>query len=173
MSFVVERRCVFFFALFEGYCEQALQLSAKYRRHEKFIKIQIENLKQHQSALDYISKLKFEDAIESIRTYGKTLMKEQPKGTTQLLKELTPTPQQIGEQNLPESLINLFMNHPDELLDYLDYAVSVRKEAERSREKKQILRIHRKLIRIRQDPKMMNPLFSPSVCSLFAYSTFL
>ena len=108
-----------------GYFEQALQLSAKYRRHEKFVKIQIENLKQFQSALDYIEKLKFDDAIEVFRTYGKTLMKEEPKGTTQLLKQLKPTPQQISEQNLPESLINLFINHPDELLEYLDFAVNV------------------------------------------------
>lgn len=108
-----------------GYFEQALQLSAKYRRHEKFVKIQIENLKQFQSALDYIEKLKFDDAIEVFRTYGKTLMKEEPKGTTQLLKQLKPTPQEISEENLPESLINLFINHPDELLEYLDFAVNV------------------------------------------------
>ena len=103
-----------------------MQLSAKYRRHDKFIKIQIENLKEYQKALDYIEKLRFEDAIEAFRNYGKTLMKEEAPATTQLLKQLNPTPQQINEQNLPESLINLFMNHPDELLDYLDHTVKVR-----------------------------------------------
>lgn len=126
-------RCVFLidhhrsthFSLLQGYCEQALQLSAKYRRHDKYIKIQIENLKQFPKALNYIEQLNFDDAIEAFRTYGKTLMEEVPEETTKLLKRLNPTPQQISEQNLPESLINLFINHPDQLLDYLDYAAKV------------------------------------------------
>jgi len=69
--------------------------------------------------------LKFDDALQAFRNYGKTLIKEQPKLTTKLLKQLNPTPQQIEQEQLPESLINLFMNNPDELLDYLEYAVKV------------------------------------------------
>ena len=108
-----------------GYHEQALALCEKYRRHDKYIKIQTENLKEYQKALAYIEKLKFEDALQAFRNYGKSLMREEPKSTTQLLKQLRPTPQEIEQEQLPESLINLFMNHPDELLDYLDYAVKV------------------------------------------------
>jgi hypothetical protein len=110
---------------FLGYFEQALALSEKYRRHDKYMKIQIENLKQYQKALIYVEKLKFDDALDAFRNYGKTLMKEEARTTTRLMKQLNPTTQQIQQEQLPESLINLFMNHPDELLDYLDYAVRV------------------------------------------------
>jgi hypothetical protein len=108
------------------YFDEALALSMKYRRHDKYIKIQIENKKDFQKALAYIQTLKFDDALQAFRNYGKTLIQEQPKLTTQLLKQLNPTPQQIEQQQLPESLINLFLNNPDELLDYLEYAVKVK-----------------------------------------------
>lgn len=103
-----------------------MALSAKYRRHDKCIKIQIENKKDYNKALAYIQTLKFDDGLQAFRNYGKILIKEQPGLTTQLLKQLNPTPQQIEQEQLPESLINLFMNNPDELLDYLDYAVKVK-----------------------------------------------
>ena len=75
--------------------------------------------------MTYIQTLKFDDALQAFRNYGKTLIKEQPTSTTKLLKQLNPTPQQIEQEQLPQSLINLFMNNPDELLDYLEYAVKV------------------------------------------------
>ncbi|UJR32086.1 hypothetical protein I4U23_019554 [Adineta vaga] len=106
-----------------NYLDEALALSAKYRRHDKYIKIQCENKKDYDKALTYIQTLKFDDALQAFRNYGKTLIREQPKLTTKLLKQLNPTPQQIEQEQLPESLINLFMNNPDELLDYLEYAV--------------------------------------------------
>ncbi|CAF1239961.1 unnamed protein product [Adineta steineri] len=106
-----------------NYLDEALALSAKYRRHDKYIKIQCENKRDYDRALTYIQTLKFDDALQAFRNYGKTLIKQQPKLTTKLLKQLNPTPQQIEHEQLPESLINLFMNNPDELLDYLEYAV--------------------------------------------------
>ncbi|CAF1519724.1 unnamed protein product [Rotaria sp. Silwood1] len=106
-----------------NYFDEALALSAKYRRHDKYIKIQIENKKDYDKALTYIQTLKFDDALQAFRNYGKTLINEQSQLTTKLLKQLNPTPQQIEQEQLPESLINLFMNNPDELLDYLEYAV--------------------------------------------------
>ncbi|CAF1177545.1 unnamed protein product [Adineta steineri] len=106
-----------------NYLDEALALSAKYRRHDKYIKIQCENKRDYDRALTYIQTLKFDDALQAFRNYGKTLIKQQPKLTTKLLKQLNPTPQQIEQEQLPESLINLFMNNPDELLDYLEYAV--------------------------------------------------
>ncbi|CAF4538358.1 unnamed protein product, partial [Rotaria magnacalcarata] len=54
------------------YFEEALALSAKYHRHDKHIKIQIENKKDYNEALDYIQTLKFDDALQAFRNYGKT-----------------------------------------------------------------------------------------------------
>jgi hypothetical protein len=115
----------FLFLSVKDYYDEALALSAKYRRHDKYIKIQIENKKDYDQALTYIQTLKFDDALQAFRNHGKTLIKEQAQLTTKLLKQLNPTPQQIEQEQLPESLINLFMNNPDELLDYLKYAVKV------------------------------------------------
>lgn len=111
--------------ILSGYFDEALALSSRYRRHDKHIKIQIENKKDFKQALAYIEKLKFEDALQVFRTYGKSLIKDEPKLTTQLLKQLNPTPQQIEQEQLPESLISLFMNNPDELLDFLEHATQV------------------------------------------------
>ena len=108
-----------------GYFDEALALSSKYRRHEKHIKIQIENKKDFKQALAYIEKLKFDDGLQAFRTYGKSLIREEPKLTTQLLKQLNPTAQQIEQEQLPETLISLFMNNPDELLDFLEHATQV------------------------------------------------
>lgn len=102
-----------------------MALSSKYRRHDKHIKIQIENKKDYKQALQYIEKLKFDDALHAMRNYGKSLIKEEPKLTTQLLKQLNPTPQQIEQEQLPESLISLFINNPDELLEFLEHATQV------------------------------------------------
>lgn len=75
--------------------------------------------------MQYIEKLKFDDALQSMRNYGKSLIKEEPKLTTQLLKQLRPTSQQIEQEQLPESLISLFINNPDELLEFLEHATQV------------------------------------------------
>ncbi|CAF1539337.1 unnamed protein product, partial [Didymodactylos carnosus] len=107
-----------------GYFKQALALSEKYRRHHKYIKIQIENMKDYDQALKYIQTLKFQDALDVFKTYGKTLVDQRPDLTTKLLKQLNPTPQEIEEQKLPDSLIDIFMNHPNELLEYLEFATT-------------------------------------------------
>ena len=107
------------------YFDEALALSSKYRRHDKHIKIQIENKKDYKQALQYIEKLKFDDALQAMRNYGKSLIKEEPKLTTQLLKQLNPTHQQIEQEQLPESLISLFINNPDELLEFLEHTTQV------------------------------------------------
>ena len=112
--------------LVSGYAKEALALSKKYSRHDKHIKIQIENSEDYQEALNYIKTLNIDDAIEAIRRYGKTLMKGNPKGTTDLLKQLRPTDQQIEDEQLPQSFFNIFMNNSDELLDYLNHAIKVK-----------------------------------------------
>lgn len=43
-----------------GYCAHALALAEKHRKHEHYLKIQIEDIKDYQKALQYIGKLDFE-----------------------------------------------------------------------------------------------------------------
>ncbi|CAF5070201.1 unnamed protein product, partial [Rotaria sp. Silwood1] len=155
-----------------NYFDEALALSAKYRRHDKYIKIQIENKKDYDKALTYIQTLKFDDALQAFRNYGKTLINEQSQLTTKLLKQLNPTPQQIEQEQLPESLINLFMNNPDELLDYLEYAVKqypkehlsttvydtilelLLQKYNKTNDKKEIDRISHQILTLLQDSKV-------------------
>lgn len=106
-----------------GYFQQALALSKKAGCHDMWIRIQIENCNEYRKALEYISQLSFDDAISMIRAHGKFLMQQDPKATTKLLKELKPSNYDITQEDLPESLINLFMSHSDELLDYLNHWV--------------------------------------------------
>lgn len=51
-----------------GYCNHALALAEKHKKHEHYLKIQLEDIKDYQKALQYIGKLDFE-AVSFI--YGK------------------------------------------------------------------------------------------------------
>ena len=43
-----------------GYCKHALALAEKHEKHEHYLKIQLEDIKDYQKALAYIGKLEFE-----------------------------------------------------------------------------------------------------------------
>ncbi len=71
-----------------GYYKQALSLSEKNDKHDDYLKIQLENLKNYLEALDYIKKLDDEAAIENLKKYGKLMMKHIPDKTVELLKRI-------------------------------------------------------------------------------------
>jgi hypothetical protein len=53
-----------------GYHKHALSLAEKHNKHEWYLKIQLEDIRDYQAALTYIAGLDF-DAVSSV-VYGKT-----------------------------------------------------------------------------------------------------
>jgi vacuolar protein sorting-associated protein 11 len=71
-----------------GYYKQALQLCEKHDKHEDYLKIQLEHLKDYESALDYIKKLDDESVVINVKKYGKLLMLNIPDKTVEFLKNI-------------------------------------------------------------------------------------
>ena len=71
-----------------GYYKHALYLAETHHQHDWYLKIQLENIGDHQKALQYIGKLEFYEADRNVKKYGKLLMSEAPQQTTELLKRL-------------------------------------------------------------------------------------
>lgn len=68
--------------------EHALALAKRNEKHDSCISILTEDMNAFAEALDYISKLPFHDAEDSLKRYGNILMEKCPAETTELLKKL-------------------------------------------------------------------------------------
>ncbi|THV03182.1 hypothetical protein K435DRAFT_651795, partial [Dendrothele bispora CBS 962.96] len=71
-----------------GYFEHAGYLAKKYERHEEYLRIQIEDAEQYVDALAYLRDLGTEAAENNLARYGRALLANLPKETTQLLIDL-------------------------------------------------------------------------------------
>lgn len=71
-----------------GYFRHAVYLAEKFEQHDWYLKIQLEDVKNYDAALDYISKLYFSEAERNLKSYGKELVNRLPEKTTQLLIRL-------------------------------------------------------------------------------------
>ncbi|XP_005091075.1 vacuolar protein sorting-associated protein 11 homolog isoform X1 [Aplysia californica] len=95
-----------------GYSEHALSLAEKHKKHESYLKIQLEDIKDYQRALEYIGKLDFEAAESNLKQYGKILMSQVPQQTTELLKRLCtdykPTDKPLIDQSSLDGVLPLF-----------------------------------------------------------------
>lgn len=115
-----------------GYYEHALYLAEHHNQHVWYLKILLEDLKDYDKALKYISKLEFAAAERNMKSYGKVLMAEVPEQTTQLLKRLCTdyNPLQIISDKLqsanPEEFIHIFVNNSERLLEFLEHMIKVR-----------------------------------------------
>ncbi|XP_015915607.2 vacuolar protein sorting-associated protein 11 homolog [Parasteatoda tepidariorum] len=115
-----------------GYYKHALFLAEHHDQHDWYLKILLEDLKDYDKALKYISKLDFEAAEGNMKTYGKVLMTEVPEQTTQLLKRLctdynayATTPDRSMSAN-PEEFIHIFVNNSERLLEFLEHMIKIR-----------------------------------------------
>ncbi|XP_052690623.1 vacuolar protein sorting-associated protein 11 homolog [Crassostrea angulata] len=124
-----------------GYFEHALFLAEKHGKHEWYLRIQLEDIKQYQRALQYISKLEFSEAEKNVKRYGKVLMAEVPQETTELLKRLCtdyrPTDKPLVDQNMydgtvghiekaqAENFIHIFVNNSERLTEFLEHMIRV------------------------------------------------
>ncbi|CAG8703669.1 27714_t:CDS:10 [Gigaspora margarita] len=71
-----------------GYYEHAVYLAKKFGEHDSYLKIQIEDVKDYENALEYIRKLGSIEANRNLQKYGKILLNHLPLPTTQLLIDL-------------------------------------------------------------------------------------
>ncbi|KAM3922693.1 vacuolar protein sorting-associated protein 11 homolog [Leptodactylus fuscus] len=114
-----------------GYHSHALYLAEKHAHHEWYLKIQLEDIKNFQEALQYIGRLPFPQAESNMKCYGKILMYHVPNETTQLLNELcTDFPQPGGGNRAnPEEFIPIFANNPTELKTFLEHMTRVQSDS--------------------------------------------
>ena len=71
-----------------GYYKQAIDLCEKHKKHDDYLKIQLEHLKDYAQALNYIKKLEDASIIFNVKKYGKLLMLNIPDETVDFLKKL-------------------------------------------------------------------------------------
>lgn len=84
-----------------GYFEHAAYLAKRYGQHDEYIRIQIEDRKDFVNALYHVRGLSAEDAERNLLRYGKAMLNQMPKETTDLLIELCsgafrPIPMAVG-----------------------------------------------------------------------------
>jgi hypothetical protein len=71
-----------------GYHKQALDLARRYLHHDSAVRIQVEDLRTYNDAMDYISGLAFGDAAALMVRYGGVLVDQVPEHATEVLTRL-------------------------------------------------------------------------------------
>ncbi|XP_043279403.1 vacuolar protein sorting-associated protein 11 homolog [Venturia canescens] len=120
--------------------EDALLLARKHRKHEWYLRIQIEDKAEYKSALEYINTLDFDEAESNMKKYGNVLIENVPNEATQFLKTLCTnyraTNRPLIDQNVldgtgeehveranPEDFIHLFLNNSERLVEFLEHLI--------------------------------------------------
>ncbi|CAD6232599.1 GSCOCG00006969001-RA-CDS [Cotesia congregata] len=119
--------------------EDALLLARKHKKHEWFLRIQIEDKQEYKSALEYMETLEFEEAEMMMKKYGKILIENVPAAATEFMKKLCTNYRPVTldrpliDQNVdldeqteranPEDFIHLFLNNSERLVEFLEYLV--------------------------------------------------
>ncbi|XP_044312298.1 vacuolar protein sorting-associated protein 11 homolog isoform X2 [Varanus komodoensis] len=122
-----------------GCYSHAVYLAEKHAHHEWYLKIQLEDIKNYQEALRYIGKLPFEQAESNMKRYGKTLMRQVPDETTELLKVLCTDYRPVGDcegpsvmegvKANPDEFIPIFANNSRELKAFLEHMLEVQPDS--------------------------------------------
>ncbi|KAI8328773.1 hypothetical protein BC941DRAFT_444279 [Chlamydoabsidia padenii] len=71
-----------------GYYEHAVYLAKKFHEHDLYLDIVIEDMRDYDTAIEYIRHLGPHEADKNLQKYSKMLLGHQPEQTTQLLVEL-------------------------------------------------------------------------------------
>jgi len=101
-----------------GYFRHALSLAEKHRKHDLYLKIQIDDEKDYQKALKYMSLLSPGELEDQLKLYGSILLEHLPQETTAILKSLCDQP-----SFRPQFFIPLFINNAASMLDFLEHVV--------------------------------------------------
>lgn len=97
-----------------GYFSHASNLSKKFNRHEWFLKIQIEDLKDYKTAIEYVSKLNISDSLAFLKMYGYLLVQYNASEMISVLIQVCTT-----QQCNPDEFTKLFLNKHDDCISFL------------------------------------------------------
>ncbi|KAF5277458.1 hypothetical protein FQA39_LY18488 [Lamprigera yunnana] len=112
--------------------QEALMLAKKYKKHDWYIKIELEDHQKYREALEYISDLNFEYAEMYMKKYGQILIKHVPQDSTNFLKRLCTNYKSLiedegelesTEKADPEDYIHLFLNNSEHLVEFLEHLI--------------------------------------------------
>lgn len=134
-----------------NYHNYASSLAKKYKQHNWYLKMQIEDMGNYLKGLEYIRRLSFVQADKNMKKYGKLLMHKSPELTTKFLVELCTdfkpaalteeAPGKLstgrgslheeegargegsGPQSCPQDFIHIFVDHPNELQSFLEHII--------------------------------------------------
>ncbi|KAI3658936.1 hypothetical protein MP638_006312 [Amoeboaphelidium occidentale] len=128
-----------------GFYEHALYLSQKYGQYEKYIEIQLHNLRKYKEALEWLSKMNKFESERLLKKYGRAFVNQIPKETTDLVVDLCVKSiryyESLAKDALesdsgdlgartrnnkaikPETFIPCFVNHPKWLKYFLEQVV--------------------------------------------------
>ncbi|CDZ97685.1 Vacuolar assembly/sorting protein PEP5/VPS11 [Phaffia rhodozyma] len=105
-----------------GFYDHAIFLAKRWKKHDQYFDIMIEDTQQWGAALAYLKDLEPEQAQENLVRYGKTLLNQSPKETTDLFIHLCTQPSAPS----PRPYLVHFIGHPDELVRFLEAVASSR-----------------------------------------------
>ncbi|XP_031570001.1 vacuolar protein sorting-associated protein 11 homolog [Actinia tenebrosa] len=118
-----------------GYYKHAVYLANKFDQHDWYLKIQLEDLKDYQKALEYIARLDFYEAESNMKNYGKSLVNKVPDEATNLLKRLctdyrpsqgdVKTGSNKPQKARPEEFIHIFVHQKAKLIEFLEHMIQV------------------------------------------------
>ncbi|KAK9285024.1 hypothetical protein L1049_024206 [Liquidambar formosana] len=114
-----------------NYHEHAMYVAKKAGRHEWYLKILLEDLGRYEEALHYISSLEPSQAGVTVKEYGKILIEHKPVETIEILMRLcteegesarrgTSNGSYISMLPSPVDFLNIFIHHPQSLMDFLE-----------------------------------------------------
>eukprot|EP00252_Welwitschia_mirabilis_P014871 TRINITY_DN32924_c0_g1_i1.p1 TRINITY_DN32924_c0_g1~~TRINITY_DN32924_c0_g1_i1.p1 ORF type:complete len:645 (-),score=135.04 TRINITY_DN32924_c0_g1_i1:251-1915(-) len=113
-----------------GYHEHAMYVAKKAGRHEWYLKILLEDLGSYDEALEYIRSLESIQAAITVKEYGKILVEHKPNETISILMKLCTGDDMLkgseldkllpGKLPSPMDFINIFVDHPQYLTNFLE-----------------------------------------------------
>ncbi|KAK8588539.1 hypothetical protein V6N12_022969 [Hibiscus sabdariffa] len=121
-----------------NYHEHAMYVAKKAGRHEWYLKILLEDLGRYDEALQYISSLEPSQAGVTVKEYGKILVEHKPAETINILMRLCTEDKELAKRGTstgdylsmlpsPVDFLNIFIHHPQSLMDFLEkYADKVK-----------------------------------------------
>ncbi|EJD02144.1 uncharacterized protein FOMMEDRAFT_20927 [Fomitiporia mediterranea MF3/22] len=100
-----------------GYFEHASYLAKKYKRHEDYLRIQVEDAANYKDALAYVRRLEPETTESNLARYGRVLLANLPDETTQLLIDICTG----SGPSEPDDLASAKKSPPPATSSYLSY----------------------------------------------------